>query len=148
MIDILQSNNILTEEARKFIKQDAVSLFENVPSLTHKVASFFTDLGARFNREINGEGFKLKKYIAPQKRRAKQLGMHWVQDIVLSPLKHKKYRVLFNDGKHIDYGAANMSDFLIHKDENRRNRFHQRFHNNEGYNDPRSGLFYSRYLLW
>ena len=90
----------------------------------------------------------LKKYLAPQKRRAKQLGMHWVKDIVLSPLKNKKYRILFNDGKHIDYGAGKMSDYLIHKDERRRERFHQRFKNNKGYNDPTSGLFYSRYLLW
>jgi hypothetical protein len=36
---------------------------------------------------------------------------------------------------------------LIHKDERRRERFHQRFKNNKGYNDPTRGLFYSRYLL-
>ena len=90
----------------------------------------------------------LKKYLASQKRRAKQLGMHWVQDIVLSPLKNKKYRVLFKYGTHIDYGSLGMSDYLIHRDERRRNRFHQRFENNKGYNDPKSGLFYSKWLTW
>ena len=74
--------------------------------------------------------------------------MHWVQDIVLSPLKKKKYRVYLREGTHIDYGAVGMSDYLIHKDEKRRERFHQRFKNNKGYNDRNSGLFYSRYLLW
>jgi hypothetical protein len=71
--------------------------------------------------------------------------MHWVKDIVLSPLKN---RVLFNDGTHIDYGDVGMSDYLIHKDGYRRESFHQRFKNNNGYNDPNSGLFYSRYLPW
>ena len=48
----------------------------------------------------------------------------------------------------IDYGAVGMSNYLIHKDEKRRKRFHQKFKNNNGYNDPNSGLFSSRYLTW
>lgn len=90
----------------------------------------------------------LKKYLPIQKRKARLLGLNFIKDIVISPVKTKKYRVILDDGSHIDYGAANMSDFLIHKDEERRIRFHQRFKNNKSYNDPKSGLFYSRFLLW
>jgi hypothetical protein len=55
-----QSNNLLTPGAWQFIKQDAVAIFNNTPKYTSKVARFGTDLGARFNRYIQGEGFKLK----------------------------------------------------------------------------------------
>ena len=87
LLDILRSNNILTSDASTFIKQDAVALFEQVPSLTHKIASFVTDLGARANRFIQGEG--LRQYIPHQKKLAKQLKMRWVKNIIISPLKTK-----------------------------------------------------------
>lgn len=90
----------------------------------------------------------LIKYLRIQKNKAKKLNLDFVKDIQLSPIKNKKYRVFLIDNSHIDYGSFGMSDYLIHKDENRRTRFHQRFHNNKGYNDPNSGLFYSRLLLW
>jgi len=91
---------------------------------------------------------QLKKYLLLQKKRAKQLGLDFITDIQISPSPIHKYQVILNNGKKINYGSFGMSDYLIHKDENRRNRFHQRFHNNKGYNDPNSGLFYSARLLW
>lgn len=87
------------------------------------------------------------EYIITQKKIASELGIPAV-DIIISPRKQKKYRIIFQDGSYVDYGAKDMEDFLIHKDEARRRRFHQRFKNNKGYNNPESGLFYSARLLW
>jgi hypothetical protein len=49
-----------------------------------------------------------------------------------SPKKDKKYRAVFYDDddnkiKHTDFGAKGMSDFTIHKDEERKERFLNRF---------------------
>jgi hypothetical protein len=71
-----------------------------------------------------------------------------LRSIEPSPLKQSKYRITLLNGKRIDYGRTGYSDFLIHKDEARRARFHARFRSNKGYNDPSSPLFYSRLLLW
>lgn len=90
----------------------------------------------------------LKRYIPAQLKLAKKLGLDIITDIQLSPSRTHKYQVTLTDGKKINYGAFGMSDFLIHGDEDRRRRFHQRFRGNKGYNDPYSGLFYSRWLLW
>lgn len=90
----------------------------------------------------------LTKFIKVQMNLAKKQKLNFINKIELSPLQNKKYRVYLNDGSHVDYGAFGMEDYLIHKDKIRRERFHNRFHNNKGYNDPKSGLFYSRFLLW
>lgn len=65
----------------------------------------------------------MKQHLEPQKRRAKQIGMYWVKDIKLSPLKYKRCRIIFNDDSHIDYGTKNISDYLIHKSDARRKKF-------------------------
>ena len=36
--------------------------------------------------------------------------------ITKSPKSVKKWRAIFEDGKHVDFGAAGMSDYTIHKD--------------------------------
>lgn len=81
------------------------------------------------------------------KRIARKKGIDF-EDIIESPRHDKKYRIIFKDRRPIDFGAKGMSDFLIHKDKERRRRFHQRFENNKGYNDKNSGLYYSQNLLW
>ena len=91
---------------------------------------------------------ELKIYLKPQLKKARDLNLDFIADIQISPRLNKKYRAILTDGSYVDYGALGMSDYLIHRDENRRNRFHQRFHNNKGYNNPESGLFYSARLLW
>lgn len=93
------------------------------------------------------QSLALQDYIPIQKQKAKQLGIEF-KDIVVSPRKTKKYRIILKNGKSIDYGAAGYSDFLFHGDEARRQRFHNRFKNNKAYNDPNSALFYSQNLLW
>lgn len=90
----------------------------------------------------------LKKYLPYQNKKAKKLGLDFIIDIKLSPSNRHKYQVILNNGKKINYGALGMEDYLMNKNEDRRLRFHQRFHNNKGYNNPNSGLFYSARLLW
>lgn len=82
-----------------------------------------------------------------QKFIAKQKGIVF-KDITESPLKSKKYRITLPDGSKIDYGAKGHSDYLLHHDDARRERFHKRFKNNPGYNSKQSPLYYSSRLLW
>jgi hypothetical protein len=79
----------------------------------------------------------MDRYIHPQVQIAQKLKIPF-KAITTSPLKSKKYRIYLNDGSHVDYGSAGMSDYLIH----------QRFQGNKGYNDSKSGLYYSKLLLW
>jgi len=89
----------------------------------------------------------LKQFIPEIKRIAKSKRMQF-KDIIVSPLPAKKYRILFNDGTHIDFGSRAHSDFLQHRDEDRRQRFHNRFKSNKGLNDKTSALYFSSRLLW
>lgn len=65
-----------------------------------------------------------------------------------STRKGKKFMITLESGKKIHFGADGMQDHIDHRDEKRRNNFHNRFRNNKGYNDPNSGLYYSQKLLW
>jgi hypothetical protein len=63
--------------------------------------------------------------------------------------KHK-YFIMTKSGKHIYFGAAGMSDFLHHKNEERKYRYILRHEKNENW--TKSGIdsagFWSRWLLW
>lgn len=72
-----------------------------------------------------------------------------------SPLKTKKYRITWFDEnknkiKHADFGAKGMSDFTIHKDQERKQRFLNRFHKliQKYKNDPYSPMTLSTMILW
>lgn len=69
-----------------------------------------------------------------------------------SPLKTKKWRAMFSDGKHTDFGAKvngkPMDDYTITKDTEQRARYLKRHRANESWNDPRSAGALSRYILW
>ncbi len=64
----------------------------------------------------------------------------------------KKYYIITNDNKKIYFGAAGMSDFTIHKDEARKQRYIDRHKKNESKFWNKSGIdtpsFWSRFLLW
>lgn len=144
----LSANNVITPELNKFINQDAIQIFQKLPKYVKDVATTITDIGARVNRAIQGEGVKnLSKYIPVQYKLAKKYKIP-VNKIIISPRKQKKYRIYLDNGEYYDYGAIGMDDYLIHKDDERRQRFHNRFKNNVGYNNPKSGLYYSVRLLW
>ena len=67
-----------------------------------------------------------------------------------SPNIKKKFRVVFADGKYVDFGAKGYSDYTIHKDPKRMKRYLQRHRSRENW--TKSGIdtagFWSRWLLW
>ncbi len=64
----------------------------------------------------------------------------------------KKYYIITNDNKKVYFGQASASDFLIHKDEARKQRYIDRHKKNESKYWNKSGIdtpsFWSRFLLW
>lgn len=65
----------------------------------------------------------------------------------------KKYMAIFTDdkGKKIKtthFGAAGMSDFTIHKDPSRKERYIKRHKKNENWNKYMTAGSLSRYILW
>ena len=65
---------------------------------------------------------------------------------------NKKYYIITNDNKKVYFGASNYSDFTIHKDEQRKQRYINRHKKNESKYWNKSGIdtpsFWSRFLLW
>ena len=63
---------------------------------------------------------------------------------------NKKYYIITNDNKKVYFGASGYSDYTIHKDEARKQRYINRHKNNENW--TKSGIdsagFWSRWLLW
>jgi hypothetical protein len=74
----------------------------------------------------------------------------------ISPIKVtnqiKKYYIITNDNKKVYFGASNYSDFTIHKDEARKQRYIDRHKKNEYKYWNKSGIdtpsFWSYFLLW
>ena len=60
----------------------------------------------------------------------------------------KKYFIITDKNKKIYFGSAGMSDFTIHKDEQRKLRYINRHKKNENWNDKNTAGFWSRWLLW
>ena len=67
--------------------------------------------------------------------------------LIKSPLKTKKWRVLF-EGTHVDFGAIGYSDFTIHGDSKRMKRYLVRHSSREDWTDMKTAGFWSRWLLW
>lgn len=72
-------------------------------------------------------------------------------EIVISPStkKTKKYQAVIDGRKTVHFGAAGMSDFTKHKDEERKKRYIARMSNQDW---SKSGVdtagFYSRWINW
>ena len=71
-----------------------------------------------------------------------------MQEIILRKRKNKskKYDAII-DGKTISFGSSPYSDFTIHKDEERKQRYIDRHNKNEDWTKLNAGSF-SRFLLW
>lgn len=69
-----------------------------------------------------------------------------------SKMKTKKYTAIFYDGdkkvKTIHFGSAGMSDYTIHNDDKRKERYLKRHEKNENWNDYMTAGALSRHLLW
>ena len=62
--------------------------------------------------------------------------------------KDKKLDAVIDGKKPISFGAAGMSDFTLHKDDDRKERYIARHQKNENWRDPKTAGFYSRFILW
>jgi len=69
-----------------------------------------------------------------------------------SPIDGKKYRAVFyrngEEFKYTDFGAEGMSDYTIHKDKERKERYLNRHKKNEDWEDPFTAGALSRWVLW
>lgn len=64
-----------------------------------------------------------------------------------SPNRAKKWRI--TGPKYIvDFGAKGYSDYTMHKDKERKERYIIRHRARENWSDPRTAGFWSRWLLW
>ena len=59
----------------------------------------------------------------------------------------KKFTAIIDNKKSIHFGAKGMSDYTLHKDDDRKNRYLQR-HKKDHFNTPMYPSFYSTNLLW
>ena len=94
---------------------------------------------------VTGKAFeKLKK-------NAKKLG---AESLDYSKRKNNKYVVKLPGGKNLHFGSSHYPDFLIHKDEERKDKYLARakkIKNEKGeltYENPESANFWSVNLLW
>jgi hypothetical protein len=72
--------------------------------------------------------------------------------VVKSHLATKKYDAIFTyeDGKTktVPFGAAGYSDYTIHHDKDRRNRYILRHSRSENFNDYMSAGSLAKHILW
>lgn len=68
--------------------------------------------------------------------------------IVKSPRPEKKLRAYFSDGSHTDFGASGYSDFTIHRDPERRDRYDSRHKSREDWKNPKTAGSLSKWILW
>ena len=68
-------------------------------------------------------------------------------NIIKSPRTSKKWRAIFSDGTHTDFGATGYEDYTIHHDKTRRLRYRQR-HIKDKILDYKSPGCLSWYILW
>ena len=71
--------------------------------------------------------------------------------ITRSTNKNKKYTAIVEDGdktKTIHFGQAGASDYTIHKDATRKERYLKRHRKNENWDDPNTAGYFSKNLLW
>jgi hypothetical protein len=68
--------------------------------------------------------------------------------LIKSPVQGKKWRAIFSDGTHTDFGATGYQDYLSHHDKLRRANYLSRHRSRENWNDPKSAGALSRWILW
>ena len=73
-------------------------------------------------------------------------------DITKSNLENKKLKAVFYDGtkklKTVHFGANGYSDYTIHKDPERKQRYIKRHQKNENWGDPMRPGTLAFYILW
>ena len=72
----------------------------------------------------------------------------YITHLLASPVRGKKYRVIFDDGTFTDFGAQGMSDYTIHHDRTRKERYMKRHKKDLETRDIHRAGYLSWYLLW
>ena len=64
-------------------------------------------------------------------------------EVIIKPSKNKnkKFDAVIDDKKTISFGAKGMSDYTIHKDKERKERYIKRHGKNENWNDYKTAGF-------
>ena len=89
--NLLKASNILSEEVKRFVKQDALEVLKHLPSYTNQIANILTNLANIFSPEKSGEEVeevdpsKDKNYIVVSVRIKKDklsehAAKHWLID--------------------------------------------------------------------
>jgi hypothetical protein len=68
--------------------------------------------------------------------------------LIKSPHPEKKWRAIFSDGTHTDFGDATAQDFTQHGNKDRRDAYRSRHRKDLDTNDPTRAGWLSFYLLW
>jgi hypothetical protein len=68
--------------------------------------------------------------------------------LIKSPKVGKKWRAIFDDGKHTDFGAIGMDDYTLTHDKEQRERYRKRHHKDLATGNPKRAGFLSYYILW
>ena len=71
-------------------------------------------------------------------------------EIIISKSKNKdkKYSAVIDGKKTIHFGATGYSDYSVHKDPERKQRYINRHKSREDWSDPTTAGFMSKNLLW
>ncbi len=91
-LNLLQSNNLLTENYRKFIKQDTASIFENNPAL-RKLVNTATDTLGRLDVIKQGAGLSPKRqsiWVEHVKKVAKEKNITFAKALKIAKDTYKK----------------------------------------------------------
>lgn len=75
-----------------------------------------------------------------------------METVILSPAHNhaKKWRVTFENGSHVEFGASGYEDYTIHHDPERQRRYIARHQSRENWTESgiKTAGFWSRWLLW
>jgi hypothetical protein len=76
----------------------------------------------------------------------------YVSVVITPSQRDKKYKAVLKDKngetKTLHFGAKGMSDYTIHKDNNRKDRYLARHKKNENWSVPDTPGSLSRWILW
>ncbi len=65
-----------------------------------------------------------------------------------SKKRDKKFDAIIDGTKTVSFGAAGMSDYTKHKDDERKKRYINRHKKKEYWNDAQTAGFYAKHVLW
>jgi hypothetical protein len=100
-----------------------------------------TDGTLIFLSYINGVGVYVVEYSFTGQHKSKM-------QLKESPRKAKRFRLVFDDASFVDFGAKGARTFIDGRTQKEKLAWIARHKNDGGYNDPKKGIYYSRYLLW